>query len=203
MSDPSPLLLFGSGAVSSLGPCGASRLVATTGFATDRHRRRACIAIITFAMGGILTYAGLGTASAVFLFAGGISRFTYAIAAAAFAVVGFSTTVRSDVSCGRFESGKSPISLSAVGLLGSLSTLIVSPCCLSVLAFVAGTSTEPLRTAWLLSAFALGHEVPVLVAGASGAAVFHFLRRESFRQPLRVMRGALMLWIAGYYGLLA
>jgi thiol:disulfide interchange protein DsbD len=98
------------------------------------------------------------------------------------------------------------VSLGGVFLLGASSALVVSPCCTPVVAAIAGltmTSGHSVTGTSLLAAFACGHVLPVVAAGALGTRLSAALRHAAASQSPAVVAGSLMLALAAYYGALA
>jgi cytochrome c biogenesis protein CcdA len=86
------------------------------------------------------------------------------------------------------------------------SAFVVSPCCTPVVAGIAGLTALGGRCGEgiaLLVAFALGHALPLLAAGALSARIAALLARPSASSAPAVVSGTLMLALAAYYGVLA
>jgi thiol:disulfide interchange protein DsbD len=97
-------------------------------------------------------------------------------------------------------------SLGGTFLLGASSAFVVSPCCTPVVAGIAGLTTASGHTGEgvaLLAAFACGHALPVVSAGALGTRVARCLRNVAASHASAVVAGTLMLALAAYYGVLA
>ena len=102
--------------------------------------------------------------------------------------------------------GRGSTTLGGAFLLGASSVLVVSPCCTPVVAAIAALTLATGRAldgVSLLAVFALGHVVPVALAGALGNRFAGVLRRVTASQAPAIVSGALMLALGAYYGVLA
>ena len=91
-------------------------------------------------------------------------------------------------------------------MLGASSAFVVSPCCTPIVAGIAGLTTASGHSAagaMLLAAFACGHALPIVSAGALGTRVTRAVRTLAASQASAVVAGTLMLALAAYYGVLA
>jgi len=82
------------------------------------------------------------------------------------------------------------------GLFGVVSTPCATPILVVVLAYVAGSGSSPAYGALLLAAYALGHSVLVLGAGASAGLARSLLRSERFARIGGVLRGVAGVLVA-------
>jgi cytochrome c biogenesis protein CcdA len=91
-------------------------------------------------------------------------------------------------------------------LLGAASALVVSPCCTPMLAAIVATSAElgrPLAGAALLGCFALGHALPLFLAGSPATLLRRFRLRGIAAQSPAIIGGTLLLSLGVFYGALA
>jgi cytochrome c biogenesis protein CcdA len=212
VSTRSPLaypLVFAAGAVTSIGPCAAPRYVALA--AVVNASRRPWRANAAFVAGLAGAYVVLGAAAGALGALWSASRFVYVAMALGLAVAGIATLVRGAgaprahahedaAACG----GRA--SAGGTFLLGASSALVVSPCCTPIVAGIAGLTTAGGHAgagSALLAAFACGHALPVVSAGALGARVAGALRHLAASHAPAVVAGTLMLALAAYYGVLA
>jgi thiol:disulfide interchange protein DsbD len=202
-------LVFAAGVVTSIGPCAAPRYVALA--AVVNASRRPWRASAAFVAGLTGAYVVLGAAAGALGALWSVSRFVYAAMALVLAVAGLATLVRG-------AGGPHPhaeedhadrsarASTGGTFLLGASSALVVSPCCTPIVAGIAGLTTGAGHAAAgmaLLAAFACGHAVPVVSAGALGARAAGALRHLAASHAPAVVAGTLMLALATYYGVLA
>jgi cytochrome c-type biogenesis protein len=92
------------------------------------------------------------------------------------------------------------------GLFGVVSTPCATPILVVVLAYIAGSGSSPAYGALLLAAYALGHSVLILTAGASAGLARTLLRSERFTRTGRVLRavaGVLVAAVGVFYFLYA
>ena len=201
-------LVFAAGALTSVGPCAAPRYVALA--ALVNASRRPWRIIVAFAAGLVGAYVLLGAAAGVVGALWSASRIVYAALAVVLAVAGILTLLRGGASpeheCAAGRDAGARASLGGTFLLGASSAFVVSPCCTPVVAGIAGLTTASGRTAdgvALLAAFACGHVLPIVVAGALGTRVARSLRSLTASHAPAVVSGTLMLALAAYYGVLA
>lgn len=206
-------LCFAAGTVSSVGPCVAPRYIAVAALANGTRRRWWSIAAYIAGLVGAYTALGLSTGSLSGLWSS--SRALYAVLAVALAASGIVTVVGARGGRGPHAHG-TPANGYGAGvisgrlggpfLLGIAGTLVVSPCCTPFVAAIAGftmLSGHAATGATLLAAFACGHAVPLVFAGALGAPFTTLFARLSCAQAPKVVAGSLMLALGCYYGALA
>jgi cytochrome c biogenesis protein CcdA len=204
-------LAIAAGVVTSAGPCAAPRYIAVAACAHAARRPWAIVA--AFSCGLVCAYVALGVAAGAIGALWAASAALYAGMAAALAVSGVVTLARAGGDSHRHEArsheprhGERGASLGGVFLLGASSAFVVSPCCTPVVAGIAAltmTSGHGADGVALLAAFACGHALPVLAAGACGTRLSAALRRVATSQAPSVVAGSLMLALAAYYGVLA
>jgi cytochrome c biogenesis protein CcdA len=192
-------LVFAAGVSTSVGPCVAPRYVAVTALASASRRP---FAIASAFLGGMVgAYVALGLVLGAVGLLWSHSPVVYAALAAALAVGGVATLLRTKhVGCNHNGSGGGAF------LLGASSVLVVSPCCAPIVAAIAGFTTFAGRTAEgvaLLAAFALGHATPLLAFSALGRGVARLFQHAALATAQRVVGATLMLALAIYYGVLA
>ena len=150
------------------------------------------------------------------------STWIYAAMSAGLIAAGVVAIARGDAACthGRHAPEPAAKPLGGALLLGASSALVVSPCCTPVIAAIAGVTiagTRPLDGVLLIVAYACGHAVPLLLAGALGRPISAFVARGFDRLPRELVRpiavgplhvrstisATLMLALGAYYGALA
>ncbi|MDB5072719.1 MAG: Cytochrome biosis protein transrane region [Candidatus Eremiobacteraeota bacterium] len=202
-------LAVAAGIVTSIGPCAAPRYIAVAACAHAARRPWAIVA--AFACGLVCAYVALGVAAGAIGALWAASAALYASMAAALAVSGIVTLARAGGGSHSHETQGRGIphryqSAGGVFLLGASSALVVSPCCTPVVAGIAAltlTSGHGADGVALLAAFACGHALPVLTAGALGTRLSGALRRVATSQAPSIVAGSLMLALGAYYGVLA
>jgi thioredoxin:protein disulfide reductase len=202
-------LVFVAGAVTSVGPCAAPRYVALA--ALVNASRRPARVIAAFVAGLVGAYVALGVAAGALGTLWTVSRFVYAAVAVALAAAGLVTLLRGGGGCHAHDGDRphhtgARASLGGTFLLGASSAFVVSPCCTPIVAGIAGLTTASGHTTAgvaLLAAFACGHALPIVSAGALGTRVARALRHVAASQASAVVAGTLMLALAAYYGVLA
>ena len=199
-------LVFAAGAATSLGPCVAPRLIAVAGIVSRANRHGAMMLTSAFIVGLIATYASFGAVASLLTRATHFSSVIYLLVSAVLGVGGLITLWRVPSAC---EHAYQPVQLRSAGpvfLLGCSFALVVSPCCtplvVGIIAY-SSSSGDPLYASALLSCFALGHALPVLLAGAGANGVVTMLRRFAVQEAAGTISAALMLGLAAYYAVLA
>ncbi|HEY0384248.1 MAG TPA: cytochrome c biogenesis protein CcdA [Candidatus Elarobacter sp.] len=202
-------LVFGAGAMTSIGPCAAPRYVALA--AVVNTSRRPSRVVAAFVTGLVGAYVALGAAAGALGALWSASRIAYIALAVVLAVAGVTTLLRGSASTHAHPhavagDAGARASLGGTFLLGASSALVVSPCCTPVVAGIAGLTTAGGHTGAgmaLLAAFACGHATPIVAAGALGARIARFVRHLAASHAPAVVTGTLMLALAAYYGTLA
>lgn len=199
-------LLFLAGLITSAGPCAAPRYV--TAAALAQTMRRPWLGMGSFVAGLIAAYVALGFAAGTIASLVAASTWIYAALALALAAGGIFMLVRADgrphphAACAHGADA----GYGGIFLLGAAGAFVVSPCCTPVLAAIAGLTLDGGRAldgALLLAAFAGGHAVPIVSAGALGRRASALLPRLAAAQAPAIVAGTLMLALAAYYGTLA
>jgi cytochrome c-type biogenesis protein len=201
------LLLLFAGILTSIGPCIAPRYIAVTALAGAA--RRPLPAIGAFVAGLIGAYVLLGFAAGGLGMMVGLASTMNSILAVVLFIGGLLTLARARVegaACAHTRHGSTfDRSIGGVFLLGATSALVVSPCCTPVIVAIFATSSamgRPIAGALSLGIFALGHTLPLMVAGFAGAT-FRNLARIATSQAPGIVAGALMVALGLYYGALA
>jgi len=199
-----PGLLFIAGALSSIGPCCAPRMMAMSGLVMSTGRKRiarslAFIAGMLTAYGAFAVVGGLMAATLRF------SSWIYDAVALAMLVGGLSTLLR----CKRHAHDSAVKETDPSGsafLLGFTTSLVISPCCTPVLtgivAYASGTNNAPFAAACIV-AFGTGHALPIFTIGAAATSVHRIAANVKVESALSTVTGALMFAIAAYYLVLA
>ena len=201
--------VFAAGMVTSIGPCAAPRYVALA--ALVNASRRPARVIAAFVAGLVGAYVVLGAAAGALGALWSASRFVYAALAFMLAVAGVTTLLRDGGASHAHASvhangAGGRVSLGGTLLLGASSAFVVSPCCTPVVAGIAGLTTASGHAGEgvaLLAAFACGHVLPIVSAGAVGTRAACALRHVVASHASAVVAGTLMLALAAYYGVLA
>lgn len=198
-----PALAFAAGIASSFSPCVAPRMLAVAGLTANKPVRSALWVVAVFIAGVVAAYSLFVVGGAVVWRSVGFSGYLFAGIAAAMAVLGIVTLTR-HAECGIASLPHSNKGVSSVFLLGAASAATFSPCCMPVIAAAVlyAPSTGP-GFAWLMVVcFALGHAAPLTLT-ALGARVVGLAVHSGVQSAARVVAGALMLAVAGFYCVLA
>lgn len=200
-----PAIAFAAGALGSLGPCVAPRMLAIAALTVDKPPNRGAGVVAVFAAGIIAAYSALALGGTLLWQALRYSAYAYAVVATIMAAAGIAALVRKP-GCGRAPDALPAGSMSSVFLLGATSVATFSPCCTPLIAaavvYAQGTG---LTLAWLtLVGFALGHMVPLVFAAAgSRAAKLTAFSTSDAQIAAGVVSGALLLGGASFYYVLA
>lgn len=204
-SAAAPALVFAAGLLSSVGPCTAPRLVAVASLVTKREPSRAHVVAGVFAAGLVFAYASFGIAAIVLVRALQSTAAIYAVLSLVLAASGILTLWRTKHDCAK-PGIAAPRSLGGVFVLGASFALVVSPCCTPIVSAIlayGGTAATPIYTCFLLSCFAAGHSMVLFLGALSTAGIEQTLRRFAAHDAAATVSGALLLALAGYYGVLA
>jgi cytochrome c biogenesis protein CcdA len=196
-------LLFVTGAATSVGPCIAPRYIAIAAL-LDRDPRR-MRTIVAFLAGLVLAYACLGFGAGVFATVSAHASTIDAVLAAALVGSGVLTIVRPARTCAHGAPAPVPARLSGVFALGAASAFVVSPCCTPIVAAAVGLAAfdrDPVAGALAVTAFALGHALPLFFAGTLGSFIHRIFGGSDARSATATVSGTLMIALGGYYGLL-
>ncbi|HEV7179964.1 MAG TPA: cytochrome c biogenesis protein CcdA [Candidatus Baltobacteraceae bacterium] len=202
-----PFAAFCAGAATCFGPCAAPRFVALTGLAPKGNALAKSATMLAFFVGliGSTTAVALG-ASAVFRLAPW-SNYVYWALALGLAFFGVQTLGSDERdACDHHRSGGSRLSLGGAFLAGASFAFVLSPCCTPVLlslASLCAASGSHARAVTILAAFAAGHALPLAAAALGAEHVRAFFIRRRAGVPVRIVGGALMLALGGYYAVLA
>jgi cytochrome c-type biogenesis protein len=202
-----PLFTLAAGALSSLGPCTAPRLLAVV--SCTGSARRAPLRVWSFCGGLITGYATLGLSTSLIARLIDIATWTYAALACALLAGGISTLVHADSSTHEHAhdtKGKTDANLGATFLLGASFAFVIAPCCTPLVATIAAYTAEsgdPSYGAAMLALFALGHSLPIVLAGSSSTAFARILRAAASHQIAAIVSGTLMLALSAFYWCLA
>jgi thiol:disulfide interchange protein DsbD len=203
-------LVFAAGAATSIGPCAAPRYVALAAL-VGGARRPSCT-IAAFVGGLVGAYVVLGVAAGALGVLWSASGYVYVALAVILAIAGTATLLRgggAPHAChdrARAIDRGTGASIGGTFLLGASSAVVVSPCCTPIVAGIAGLTTAGGHTGTgvaLLAAFACGHALPIVSAGAMGTRAVRAARRLAASHAPAVVAGTLMLALAAYYGALA
>lgn len=199
-----PLLVLAAGVTSSFGPCVAPRFIALSACAAQARRPK--IVLVAFLAGLIAAYGSFGLAASLLAGARLYSSTIYLIVAIGLSLGGLATIAHAAPGArGEEDAGATEQTLGGVFLLGASFAFVISPCCTPLVAVILAYTSFvglPLYGASLLSLFALGHALPIVLYGIVSVRVSRALRRFCLSQAVGVISGALMIGLGGYYALL-
>jgi len=205
-----PILSFSAGALSSLGPCVAPRLLAVVSCVGARPPRQARIVVAAFLAGLIAAYASFGIIGSLLGKLIDVSRWTYDAVALALLVGGIVTLIQAEPdshgACRAHTAQTQTPSLGGVFLLGASFAFIIAPCCTPLVATIvayAGDAGDPFYGASMLALFALGHGLPLAIAGLSAGTFVERLRKAMSHQATAIASGTIMLALSAFYWCLA
>lgn len=193
-------LAWVAGAVFSMGPCTAPRMIAIVSLAAKAEPRARFAIVASFIAGLAVAYASFGVFATLLGAVSGLTHWVYLAVGLALGLAGALTLVRTGH--GHSCSTSRPQSLGAVFLLGSGFALVISPCCTPILIAVLSYCAQTRNVAYsvvLLSAFAMGHSLPLLFAALAATRAGRFVSNLALGQSTEVVSGALMIFLSGYY----
>jgi cytochrome c-type biogenesis protein len=197
--------IFAAGVASSIGPCVAPRYLAIAGFASGS--RRPTHAAAAFVTGLIGAYLVLGYTAGWLGSIRALTTIVDACLAVALIAAGIIMIWRAEpadhVRCGQ-ETHDVPVG--GPFLLGAASAFVVSPCCTPMLAAIVATAAQlgrPLAGAAILACFAVGHALPLFLAGTPGTLIGRLRLTGIAAQSPAIVGGALLLALGSFYGALA
>ncbi|HTW83426.1 MAG TPA: cytochrome c biogenesis protein CcdA [Candidatus Sulfotelmatobacter sp.] len=195
-------LAFAAGVVTSAGPCVAPRYLALAAVMQTGARPWALVCAYVVGLVGAMVLLGLAVDALASV--RGAASVTDALLAGALAVAGIVVLARGGAAHAARRTA--PVGLGGVALLGASGALVVSPCCTPVLAAIAGLTlgggTTASATA-VLTAYALGHALPLVGVGVLGTRLARGFARMAGSHAPATVGGTLMLALASYYGVLA
>jgi cytochrome c biogenesis protein CcdA len=199
-------VVFAAGAFSSFGPCVAPRFIAVAGMSAGRRPRETAMLVGAFVCGLAAAYACFGAVASVLGKAVQYSTVVYAILAIALACAGSVTLWGFERHSCANDAIRKNTGAGASFLFGAFSALVVSPCCtplaIAVIAYTSA-SADPLYGSGLLAAFAIGHALPLIGAGAAAHHLSTLVLGANLRNAANTVGAALMLALAAYYAVLA
>lgn len=203
-SSGAPALAFAAGTLSCVGPCVAPRIVAVAACAGSSGRPALTLAAFMAGLSG--AYAALGALAGTLGSALDLGSWSYVVLAVALGAGGSVALVRADenVPCTVVHSRCGP-SLRGVFLFGVASALVPAACCApiaSVTAAYAAQAGDPVYGAAMLSAFALGHGLPVAAVGLGTGALSSRLRRLALHQAVAIASASLCIVFSAFYSCL-
>jgi cytochrome c biogenesis protein CcdA len=197
-------LAFGAGAVTSAGPCVAPRYLTLAAIVQGAARPWSVIA--TYVGGLVAATIALSLALDTLTLLHGVASVIDALLALALAAAGLATLARGGTCTENHARRPRVLGVGGVALLGACGALVVSPCCTPVMLAIAGLAVTGSRaggTTLLLTAYALGHAMPLLLAGAAGARLVRPFAAFAGTHAPATVSGTLMLALASYYGVIA
>jgi cytochrome c-type biogenesis protein len=198
-----PASAFAAGVATSVGPCVAPRFVAVAALASSPGVAR-WKAVSAFAAGLCASYVALGVAAGFAARIAAISAHVYALLALALLAFGLKTLWSEAPTC--LHGDPKPRSLGGACLLGMSFALVASPCCtpvIVVLGSLAASGPSPAFGALLIGSYSAGHALPLVGAGFGWQWLGTRLDVRAWRPAMQTVGGALLLALAGYYGVLA
>lgn len=191
---------FVAGLGSSIGPCVAPRFIAAASLAADRAGR---VRVLSLFAGIVCGYIVLGMCTSLLAHISRYSSFVYAVLAIALLISGTHALLRRH----KCTPAKAPtgVPLGGAFLMGVSSVAIISPCCAPVVAaaaVLAGSKANLFSSCGLIASFALGHALPVLVAGTSVSMASFAARLLRTGEALRFAGAALTIALGGYFAIL-
>ncbi len=200
-----PPLAFAAGVAVSIGPCVASRLVTVAALTLNKTPREVGRVLTAFIAGLVAAYSVLAVGGSLLWQMFRYSGYIYLAAAIAMSIAGLIVLLRKDRVCEHRSGERCHRSSGAIFLLGASSAATMSPCCVPIVAAsIAYASTTGLLFAWItIACFALGHAAPLAIVATSSRAIGSAFSNASFQNATRVISGALMLALGGFYGVLA
>jgi cytochrome c-type biogenesis protein len=199
-----PALAFAAGIATSAGPCVAPRFVAVAALAGSPGAAK-WKSIGAFAAGTCASYVTLGIASGMLGKIAAVSSNLYALLAVALLAFGLRTLFVEPSTHRCDDAPPAKHSLGSAFLFGASSALVASPCCtpvIVVLGSLAASRASELFGALSIVSYGLGHAVPLAAAGL-GWGWIGLRANGAWRGASQTVGGALMLALAGYYGVLA
>jgi cytochrome c-type biogenesis protein len=201
-----PSFAFIAGIGSSFGPCCAPRFVAITGLTAQTSGWRRWLRVGAFTSGLCTMYVAVGTIAGALGLVSRYSTYIYVALASTLLIAGVVTLVRPARRCTVHDGAHNAVAPSGAFVTGLAFALVTSPCCGPIAAVLGGLSVAAGSMAFgalTLSAFALGHALP-LVAFAVGSAPFtRLMQAHSLEIALSVVGGAMMIALGAYYAVLA
>lgn len=200
-----PAIVFGTGALTSTGPCVAPRFIAIAGLCSRGGRAAALLACGSFAAGLAFVYAAFAAIASLLPAALWHSRFIYALIAAGLLAGGVLKLWRDAHAC-RSMARVASAGAAAPFLLGAGFGFVVSPCCapmiLGILSLESGAG-DPARAAMLLACFAAGHALPLFALAFGASKVADAFNRPDVRAACSVAGGSLLMTLGAYFAVLA
>ncbi len=201
------MLVFGVGVLSSAGPCVAPRFIAVTGLVLGESRPAAIQLTAGFLAGLVAVYISFGLLSSLLLRISGFSQQLYLLLAGVMLVGALLALIRpSEQSCAPMNPNLRCPSVGGALLLGASSALVVSPCCtpllLGIVSYTSAVS-NPGYGALLLGCFALGHATPVFILSAGANRLAEIVKHRHMNSAASTVACGLMMFLAGYYAVLA
>jgi cytochrome c biogenesis protein CcdA len=196
--------VFALGALSSIGPCAAPRVLAITGLIAQA--RWPALVGGVFVSGTLFVYAGFAFVSSYVAQLVTIASYVYAVVAllaigsAVWMLVGAEYCVHREP---KARSG----SLGAAFVSGAGFALLVSPCCTPIIGAILAYSGAigvrfPVTSMALLVAFGLGHAMPVFLVLGLGRRPMAWLTNSHFSQLTSTVMASLMLVVGVSYAAL-
>lgn len=203
-SSAAPALAFAAGVASSFGPCIGPRMLAVAALCARHRGIRRWVAAGIFAAGLCAGYAIVGTIAGAAGLISAFSPWVYRALAVVACVAGIWTIIGSShAACRDMERRVG----NGFGFFAGLaSASVTSPCCGplgAALAGLAAASAGPRYAASILTAFAVGHVMPLVIVAAGSFRTGGLVARALAGGVGGTISGSLMLAAGAYYGVLA
>jgi thiol:disulfide interchange protein DsbD len=195
---------FGAGALTSAGPCVAPRYLTLA--AIVHGAARPWSVIVTYVGGLVAAMIALGLTLDVLTRLRDLAGVIDVGLALALATAGLATLARGATCAPHHAHRPHALGAGGVALLGASGALVVSPCCTPVLLGIAGLAVTGSRVGGatlLLTAYALGHALPLLLTGAVGTPLVRAFATFAGTHAPATVSGTLMLALAAYYAVIA
>ncbi|GAC1503134.1 MAG: hypothetical protein NVS1B14_08350 [Vulcanimicrobiaceae bacterium] len=190
-----------AGALSSFGPCMASRFVSVAALTSAGSARQAVLTACAFVAGTVTAYAILGLAlRTIAQLAAHTMVLDTVCGVALLALAASGLFAKSSALHGCHTGSRS--SLGAAFFLGGCGALALSPCCtpiVTALVVYASQGAGASYAALVLGAFALGHAAPLVLLACGNARLISALGRLGLEEAARTGSAVLSGLLGGYY----
>ncbi|MGH7737076.1 MAG: cytochrome c biogenesis protein CcdA [Candidatus Tyrphobacter sp.] len=202
-SPTAPALAFGTGVISSIGPCLTTRAAVLRGLLAQRTGSARAMLAGAFVAGLLCAFGLIGTSASLWYRIAHASEFLYATLAGVLVLAGASAIAAraSGIECRvkrriRACAGGAFVSGAALGLLAS-------PCCAPAIASIAGlaalNASHGIGIASVFC-FGTGNAAPLVAAAAFDAPR---LQRGAYREAAAIVNAGVLLSLGAYYAVLA
>lgn len=193
---------YGAGFVAGCGPCAAPRFVALLALTADAPRLVAARRTLSFALGSAAAYVVVAGAVSSAAAVAQLRQSYVLLSLACFSGAVATMRLGSSRSCPARCDGHAPVRTGPAFVGGFVTAAIATPCCLPMLALIAGpdgTAGAVAKTA----AFVCGQLGPVVLVSGAETWLRNLVRPERLHLAGSTVCGGLMLFLSGYYALIA